>query len=209
MPQEPRRAPQSVVAGALAAVRAAPSVRTVILVEGVSDQAAVETVAFRCGRDLAGEGVAVLPMGGATNIGHFLDALGPRGLDLRLAGLYDAAAERDIRRGLERAGHGPLTARDSLQQRGFFGCVADLEDELIRALGTASVEEVVGAQGDLPSLRRFQRQPAQRERSPEAQLRRFMGTRSGRKARYARLLAEAVDVTRAPRPLSQVLAFVS
>ena len=33
----------------------------------------------------------------------------------------------------------------------------------------------------------FQRQPAQRERPVEAQLRRFMGTRSLRKIRYGRL----------------------
>jgi len=63
-------------------------------------------------------------MGGATNIGHFLDTFGPRGLGVRLAGLCDA------------------------------------------------------------------------------------GTRSGRKSRYARLLAEAVDPARVPRPLERLLAHV-
>jgi hypothetical protein len=33
-----------------------------------------------------------------------------------------------------------------------------------------------------------------------------MGTRSGRKSQYARLLAGALDLTRVPRPLDLVLA---
>jgi hypothetical protein len=49
---------------------------TVVLVEGASDQAALETLARRRGRDLGVEGVAIVPMGGATTIGHFLDLLG-------------------------------------------------------------------------------------------------------------------------------------
>ena len=70
------------------------------------------------------EGVSIAAMGGATNIGHFQDTFGPRGLGVRLAGLCDA------------------------------------------------------------------------------------GTRSGRKSRYARLLAEAVDPARVPRPLERLLAHV-
>lgn len=88
-------------------------------------------------------------------------------------------------------------------------CVADLEDELIRSLGAASVEQVVTDQGELSSFRRFQKQPAQRGRTRQAQLRRFMGTRSGRKTRYARLLAEALNLTRVPRPLDRVLCYVT
>jgi hypothetical protein len=168
----------------------------VVLVEGISDQVALETLATRRGRDLGSEGVGIVAMGGATNLGHFLDLFGPRGRDVRLAGLCDAAAERGFRRGLQRAG---------LERNGFFVCVADLEDELIRSLGAAAVEQVVRDQGELGSFRRFQKQPAQRGRTCQAQLRRFMGTRSGRKARYARLLAGALDLTRVPRPLDRVL----
>jgi hypothetical protein len=52
---------------------------TVLLVEGASDQVALETLARRRGRDLGAEGVAIAPMGGATTIGHFLDlARSPR-----------------------------------------------------------------------------------------------------------------------------------
>jgi hypothetical protein len=42
----------------------------------------------------------------------------------------------------------------------------------------------------------------------EAQLWRFIGTRSGRKINYARLLVDALDLTRVPRPLDLVLAHV-
>lgn len=180
----------------------------VILVEGVSDQSALEALAARRGRDLRHEGVSIMPMGGATNIGHFLDLFGPRGLGLRLAGLCDAAEERDFRRGLERAGLGSHLVHADLERLGFFVCDRDLEDELIRSLGIASVEQVIEAQGELGSLRKFQKQPAQRGRTREAQLRRFMGTRSGRKALYARLLTEALDLTRVPEPLDRVLSCV-
>jgi hypothetical protein len=148
----------------------------------------------------------VVSIGGATNIGRFLDQLGPQGLDLRLAGLCDAAEEEDFRRGLERAGLGSNLTRAAMEPLGFYVCVADLEDELIRALGPASVQEVVEAQGELGSFRTFQRQPAQRGRAIEAQLRRFIGTRAGRKIHYARVLVNALDLGRVPRPLDHVLA---
>jgi len=95
-----------------------------------------------------------------------------------------------------------------MESRGFFVCVEDLEDELIRALGIGGVGLVIEAEGDLPSFRRIQSQPAWRERTLEAQLRRFMGTKSGRKARYAGLLLDALDLERAPRPLERVLGYV-
>ena len=87
-------------------------------------------------------------------------------------------------------------------------CDADLEDELIRALGPLGVQEVIEAQGELRSFRTFQKQPAQRERTVEQQLRRFMGTHSGRKAQYGQSLVDHLDLARTPRPLSRVLAFV-
>ncbi|MFC4019948.1 TOPRIM nucleotidyl transferase/hydrolase domain-containing protein [Micromonospora sp. GCM10011542] len=183
-------------------------VRTVVLVEGVSDRAAVEALAVRRGRDLAAERVRVVPMGGATNIGHFLDLLGPAGRGLRLAGLYDHAEEGYIRRALARAGFGADLTRAAMATLGFHVCVADLKDELIRAVGVAGVREVIAAAGDLRALRVFQRQPAQQGRDERAQLRRFMGTRSGRKSAYARLLVDALDLGRAPRSLDAVLAHV-
>src|SRR5439155_18696985 len=76
---------------------AAFSARAVVLVEGVSDQRALEALAVRRGRDLAAEGVSVVPMGGSKNIGTFLGVFGPRGLDVLVAGLCDAAEEVDFR----------------------------------------------------------------------------------------------------------------
>ena len=76
--------------------------RAVVLVEGASDQAAVIALAARRGRNLAAEGVEVVPIGGAKNIRRFLERY--HGSDVRLAGLYDAAEERDFKRGLERTG---------------------------------------------------------------------------------------------------------
>ena len=63
----------------------------------MSDQAALETLAARRGRDLQGDGVFVVPMGGATNIGHFLGWFGPRGFGVRLGrGLCDAGEEHEL-----------------------------------------------------------------------------------------------------------------
>jgi hypothetical protein len=152
--------------------------------------------------------VAVVPIGGSKNIRAFLDRFGPHGLDVRLAGLCDEGEVDDFRRGLERAGLGSNLSRAGMEALGFFVCVADLEDELIRALGTDAVEQVVAAQGELGAFRTLQKQAAQQDRGTDAQLRRFMGSRGGRKIRYGRLLVDALDLTRVPRPLERVLAHV-
>jgi hypothetical protein len=197
------------LAAAVARARDAAAGRcAVILVEGPSDQAAVGVLAARRGRDLDAEGVFVVPMGGATNIGHFLDLFGPRGLGVTLAGLCDEGEEGDLLRGLARAGLHPGPARADAERLGFYVSVADLEDEMIRSLGTARVEQLIADQGELTSFRTFCRQPAQRNRSRQQQLRRFMGTRSGRKLNYARVLASSLEETRVPRPLDRVLAHV-
>ncbi|HEX4813894.1 MAG TPA: TOPRIM nucleotidyl transferase/hydrolase domain-containing protein [Nonomuraea sp.] len=182
--------------------------QTVVLVEGVSDKAAVEALAERRGRDLAAEGVSLVAMGGATNIGKYVGTFGPHGRRLRLAGLCDAGEEGDFRKGLERGGLGSGLSRGGLEALGFFVCVADLEDELIRALGTDAVERVVDAAGELGSFRTLQKQPAWRGGSTHDQLRRFMGAGSGRKIRYSALLVAALDLDRVPRPLDLLLSHV-
>lgn len=180
------------------------TVRAVVLVEGASDRNAVETVAAGLGRDLAAEGVRVVAMGGATNIGHHLRELAMRP-GLAVAGLYDAAEERHFRRAAEAAGLGPAGTREALAGLGFLACVADLEDELIRALGPSGVLDVVAAEGELARFRKLQNQPAHRGRPVEEQLHRFLGTTAGRKERYGRALAEAVHPARVPAPLLGVL----
>ena len=65
--------------------------------------------------------------------------------------------------------------------------------------------EAVEANGELDALRTMQRQPAWRDRTLHDQLRRFIGVKSGRKVRYARLLCSIVDRSRIPEPLLAVL----
>src|SRR6267154_5313750 len=122
---------------AAARARSDPGSCAVVLVEGMSDQAAVQTLAERAGRDLHANGIFVVPMGGATNIGHFVSLFGPGGFGVRLAGLCDLGEEPVFRRGLERVG----------PEAPYFVCVADLEDEMIRALGTSRVEDLIEAEG--------------------------------------------------------------
>jgi len=181
--------------------------RAIVLVEGISDQIALETLALRRGRDLAAEGVVIMPTGGAHGVTRYLRRFGPEGAGVRLAGLCDAAEEGVLRRGLASAGVG-LPCYGDVERLGFHVCVEDLEDELIRAAGAALVEDVFDAQGDLRSFRTMQKQPAWRGKAPEAQQRRFLGAGSQRKLRYARFLVAAIANDRIPRPLDAVLADV-
>ena len=178
----PPGGPQA-TARALARVEGA---HMIVLVEGLSDQIAVETLAMRRGRDLEAEGVVVVPIGGAHAVGRFVS----RFSDRQLVGLCDVGEEDVFRRSLER----------------IHACVLDLEDELIRALGAAGVEAAIRAEGDLPSFHTFQKQPAWRGRPVEAQLRRYLGSADRRSLRYARVLVEALDLERVPEPLDAVLA---
>ena len=171
----------------------APGTHTVVLVEGDSDHNAVVALARRTGRDLASEGIAVVAMGGATNIAHFMQRYGPAGLDLGVAGLCDVAEvgyfERALRQAgprgrADRRGRGPsgpaagqerngisgdatrLSARvlctgegaAGLEATGFFVCESDLEDELIRALGTDAMLRFIEGCGELGGFRIMQRQ---------------------------------------------------
>jgi hypothetical protein len=178
----------------------------IVLVEGISDQVALETLAARRARNLDDERVCIVPIGGAQAIESFLVRF--RGSHVRLAGLCDEGEEDVFRRSLERAGFGSDLSRADMERLGFHVCVADLEEELIRALGPAAVEAVLDSQGDLRSFRTFQKQPAWRGQRVEAQLRRFMGSADRRKIRYARLLVDALDLAQVPRPLDGTLAHV-
>jgi hypothetical protein len=180
--------------------------RTVVLVEGISDQRALEALAGLRGRDLAAEGVEIVPMGGAHQIRRFLQRFGPRGLNVKLAGLCDAGEVDVFRRALEQNGLGSDLTRADMESLGFYVCVKDLEDELIRALGATRVLRVVEAEGELASFRIFEKQPAWRGRPAEAQLRRFLGSQSRRKMQGS--LVGALDPHRVPRPLDRLLAYV-
>jgi hypothetical protein len=153
----------------------------VVLVEGESDRVALETLARRLGL----EGVSVVAIGGAHGIGRHVD----RYAGVPVVGLCDAGEAPIFRRALEHV----------------FVCDEDLEDELIRALGTDRVQEILEANGDLGSFRTFQKQVEWRGRPARDQLRRFLGSGARRKVRYAERLVEALDLDRVPAPLAGVL----
>jgi Overcoming lysogenization defect protein-like, TOPRIM domain len=176
-----------------------------VLVEGVSDKVALETLALRRGRDLASEGVSVVAAGGAQAMGRFLDLYGPHGSDVVVAGLCDAGEAGGLRLALERAGFGRELDRADMERLGFYVCEADLEDELVRCLGARVVTEVLAAHGKLGSFRTYQKQPAHRERSTGAQLRGFL---TNWKVELAGPLVEALDLARVPQPLDGVLTHV-
>ena len=181
----------------------------VVLVEGISDQIALETAALGRGRDLEAERVVIVPIGGAHAIGRFLTSWCPQGSRVRLAGLCDLHEEEIFRRGLVASQVASPSTRTDMEHLGFYVCIDDLEDELIRAVGAAGVEALFDSQGDLTSFRLLQSQPAWRGREPQAQMRRFLGSGTGRKLRYARLLVEeAVTRDVLPRPLDALLAAV-
>jgi hypothetical protein len=181
----------------------------IVLVEGVSDEVALATLARRLGRDLDAQAVSVVPMGGAAALGVYLDELlVRRAFEGRLAGLCDEGEVDDFRRGMERAGFGSGLSRSDMERLGFHTCVVDLEDELIRALGVDEVQGVIEAEGALGSFRTLQHQPAWRGKPTGEQLRRFFGAGSGRKARYAELMVESLDLRRTPAPLAGVLDHV-
>jgi len=177
---------------------------TVVLVEGQSDRFAVETLAERLDLDLAAAGATVVSMGGVTNLHHHLAALGRDPVRRRVVGLFDVGEIAYVRRTLEAAGLG--RADSDLASLGFFACDPDLEGELIRALGSARVEELLAENGELTRFRSFQHQPAQRAKTVDAQLRRFMGTHSGRKARFAPIMVQALEESRIPAALASLLA---
>lgn len=175
---------------------------TIVLVEGESDRLAVEALAARLGVDLASRRIRLIPMDGITNLRHHLAALTADPADSpagRVLGLFDRAEIEEVRRFVD--GAGPAWSAADLETLGFYACDPDLEGELIRALGGQRVEELLDEHGELGRFRTFQRQPAQRERPLEAQLRRFMGTHSGRKARFAPIFVRSLEVSRIPAGL--------
>jgi hypothetical protein len=187
------------------ALAKATAADAVLLVEGISDQIAVETLAARRGLDFCAQRMVIVPVGGAHAMTRYLKRFGPTGASLRLAGLCDVGEENVVRRGLASAGIGSPGTRADMERLGFYVCVEDLEDELIRAIGPAQVAALIDLQGDLGSFRSLQRQPEWRAQPAGAQLRRFLGSGATRKLRYARVLAGAVDLNRLPHPLEALL----
>ena len=110
----PRRRVETVPPGGPQATRRAlarvADARAIVLVEGISDQIALATLAARRGRDLDDEGIVVVPIGGAQAIGRFLVASAPKGW----TGGWRVSATRERRKCFCAVSSGPVSARTSL-----------------------------------------------------------------------------------------------
>lgn len=182
--------------------------RTIVLVEGVTDELALTLAARRSGRDLEAEGVSVVPINGAHAMSRFLRRLAGEEPRANLAGLYDEGEEQVIRAALERAGYGPGLDRSGLEGAGFFACSVDLEDELVRAAGATVLSRLIEIEGDAQPWRTFRKQHAWRGRPVDHQFRRFIRSVSGRNSRYIRAIVDAIDPSRLPRPLRLLLDYI-
>jgi hypothetical protein len=176
-------------------------VRTIVLVEGVTDELALTLAARRSGRDLKAEGVSVVLINGAHAISRFLRQLAAEEPGAKLAGLYDEGEEEVIRAALERAGYGPNLDRSQLEGVGFFACIADLEDELIRAASETDLSRLVELEGDAQPWRTFRNQHAWHGRPVDQQFRRFIRSLSERNSRLVmgRIGAEPAGDIASPR----------
>ncbi len=123
----------------------------VLLVEGQSDAAAVQVLSRSL--DLPLRASSVVAMHGITNLRRHLQVLSPAER-ARVGVLHDAGETRHVENILE--------GRDATVPT--FVCMADLEDELIRALGTGRAVEVVEDGGDEAAWRTIGRQPFHRDR---------------------------------------------
>lgn len=176
-----------------------------MLVEGDSDAAAVRALCVLTGLDLESKPVQVRSADGVSNFSRVLTDFVRAHPGAGFCGMYDVADEKHVRRALVKVGI-PIAYGEPVESFGFFACVADLEDELIRALGAEAVERVIDAQLELASFRRFQAMPEHRQTPVTQQLRRFLGTRATRKIRSAQRLVEALDPARLPQPLAKLAA---
>jgi hypothetical protein len=183
-------------------------VRTIVIVEGETDRLALTTAARRVGRDLEAERILVAPIGGAHAIARFLTELRREQVDVEIAGLCDQAEEGIFRSALERAGYGRELSRNEMERLGFFVCEADLEDELIRAIGTEAIPRLTELQGDARAWLTFRGQPAWQARPMDQQFRRFIRSVSDRNARYIRALVDGLEPERLPPPLRRLLTHV-
>ena len=157
-----------------------------VLVEGESDALALTALGERLG-------VTVHPvvLHGITNLrAHLADDP-----DRPALLLHDRRETAYVGRVLAQTGADVTTAV----------CDADLEDELIRAVGVPGVLAVVDEQGERSAYERMAQQPAQRDRTDHERLHRWLGARSGHKRTYAGLLAGAVPLEAAPAPLLDLL----
>jgi hypothetical protein len=196
--------PDSPVVTSRQATDPSPSLPVVVLLEGRSDVAALEVLIAASHMAAQAGNVELVDMGGVTNVRRYVNDVVATGRAHRVLGLCDARETRYFVRALST--HCPqITGPSTMAAFGFHVCGSDLEDELIRTLGADRVRAVLDTLGLAESFDQFRRQPAWRDRPLHAQLQRFAGVASGRKAVFAAGLAAAISPTSAPAPLQALL----
>ncbi len=178
--------------------------RTVVLVEGASDRLALEALAERLALNL--DRVQIQDVGGVTNFRSFLLRYGPLGEGRRVAGLCDFPEWPIVLNALAASGVGSPLSFATLRDCGFFVCRADLEDELLAAVGAPTVLRIIEQHGDRPRFRSMQRQLPYRSLSLETQVRHLM---TQKKIAYAPALIAALSLSRVPPPLADVLRYAT
>ena len=173
---------------------------TVVLLEGRSDVAAFRAVARTHG--LADDAYRLVDMGGVTGIRRHLEALRAEP-EVRVLGMCDAGEVAVVVRALGVGGE------DEVAGHGFTVCDADLEDELIRALGPDRVLAVLDRLRLSHRLAVLQNQPAWRGQPLTDQLHRFAGTTSGRKELLAGALAAELAADEVPAPLRDLVTWMA
>lgn len=178
------------------------TVRKIVLLEGVSDIAAVTGAAAVC--DVALDEVELVNLGGVTNVQRELIELHRMRGEFEILGLCDAPEVRFVEHALREVGR-PVRDTSDLAPYGFFVCHADLEEELIRALGTDRTVRVIEQLGLDMKLATLRQQPAWQDRPLAEQLHRFCGVASGRKELLAGALSAALEPSQVPDPLLQLV----
>ena len=177
---------------------------TVVLLEGRSDVAAVAEVA--AGSGLTADSYRLVDMGGVTGIRRQLQALRAEPVPVRVLGMCDAGEVDIVVRALSAEG---VRDEADLAGHGFTVCRADLEEELIRALGPDRVLGVLDRLGLSHRLAVLQNQPAWRGRPLTDQLHRFAGTTAGRKELLAGELAAELAPDEVPAPLRDLVGWMA
>lgn len=114
--------------------------RAIILVEGVTDQAIVKTVAEKLRHDLDRLGITVVALDGAGGFKMALRLFGSNGFHVPHWGLVDAREASDVASYLG-------VSEAVLDDHGFVVCVEDLEDECVKNLGRRRHAELLCASG--------------------------------------------------------------
>lgn len=192
-------------ATATALARAAGA-RAVVLVEGISDQIAIDATARRLGRDLAESGVVVVPIGGAHAVAAFAARFDHEGGPVVL-GLCDRAEAGLFDRALGSRSE-PKVESGATRERVVFVCEPDLEAELIAAIDPADLLGLLDTHGDLDAFGTMSRQQVWRKRPFEARIHRWIRSHARRSSLYAGRIIEALDPTHMPGPLVNLVASV-